>query len=213
VPKAGPVADPADGSTASEEVRMTTPSDSEICRLYRRASAEFTDRAHHIGDRWGALTPCPGWDVRELVHHLVEEERWAPPLFAGETVDQVGGRFDGDLLGDDLVAALDGAEAAAVAAVTAQGALERTVHLSFGDHPGREYAMQLAADHLVHAWDLARAIGADEDLDPAAVDVVRSWFVTMEPRYRELGVIGPQAVAPAGSGAQGELLAMFGRAR
>ena len=38
----------------------------------------------------------------------------------------------------------------------------RIVHLSFGDFPGGEYTRQLFADHLIHAWELARAIGADE---------------------------------------------------
>jgi hypothetical protein len=58
--------------------------------------------------------------------------------------------------------------------------MERTVHLSFGDVPGAEYALQLAADHLVHAWDLARAIGADQSLDTDAVTAVREWFDAME---------------------------------
>jgi uncharacterized protein (TIGR03086 family) len=124
--------------------------------------------------------PLPGWTVRQLVNHLVNEERWTPPLLAGATIEEVGSRFDGDLLGDDPVAAFDGAAAAALAVVRAEGALEGTVHLSFGDHPAREYAMQLAADHLVHAWDLARAIGADQSLDTDAVTAVREWFDAME---------------------------------
>jgi uncharacterized protein (TIGR03086 family) len=125
-------------------------------------------------------TPLPGWTVSQLVNHLVKEERWTPPLLAGATIEEVGSRFDGDLLGDDPVAAFDGAAAAALAVVRAEGALGGTVHLSFGDHPAREYAMQLAADHLVHAWDLARAIGADQTLDTDAVTAVREWFDAME---------------------------------
>ena len=56
--------------------------------------------------------------------------------------------------------------------------MERTVHLSFGDHPGSEYAMQLAADHLVHAWDLARSLGVDDRLDAARCAAVNDWFGT-----------------------------------
>ena len=88
------------------------------------------------------------------------------PLLGGSTIEEVGSRFDGDLLGDDPVRTVD--EAGALAAVRAEGAVEGSAHLSFGDHPGREYTMQLAADHLVHTWDLARAIGAAETLDPVA---------------------------------------------
>ncbi len=179
--------------------------------LYRRASAEFTARVHRIGDRWAAPTPCAGWDVRELVQHVVEEERWAPPLLAGATIADVGDRFAGDLLGDDPVGAADGAAPIAVAAVESDDALTRTVHLSFGDVPGQEYAMQLAADHLVHAWDLGQALGDDRALDPDAVAAVREWFVSVEPLYRRAGAIGPRVAVPDGAGPQDELLAMFGR--
>lgn len=183
----------------------------DVREIYARSSTEFARRVHAVDGRWDAPTPLPGWDVRELVHHLVVEERWAPPLFAGSTVEEVGSRLDGDLLGDEPLRAFDDAAAAALAAVRADGALERTVHLSFGDHPGTEYAMQLAADHLVHAVDLARALGADEALDAEAVDAVRAWFGPMEPAYREMGVIGPRVDVPAGAGPQAELLGMMGR--
>jgi uncharacterized protein (TIGR03086 family) len=183
----------------------------DVREIYTRCSAEFVARVHAAEGRWDEPTPLPGWDVRRLVHHLVEEEVWAPPLFAGQTMEEVGSRFDGDLLGDDPVRALDEAAAGAVAAVQADGALERTVHLSFGDHPGSEYAMQLAADHLVHAVDLARALGADETVDAEATAAVRDWFGPLEPTYREMGVIGPRVEVPAGADARAELLAMMGR--
>src|SRR5919202_5323604 len=103
--------------------------------LYRRASAEFGARVHRVGDRWAAPTPCAGWDVRELVRHVVDEERWAPPLLGGATIAEVGDRLAGDPLGDDPVAAVDGAAQPAVAAVESGDALTRTAHLSFGDVP------------------------------------------------------------------------------
>lgn len=179
--------------------------------IYARCSAGFTECVHAVGDRWSNPTPLPGWDVRELVNHLANEERWTPPLFTGSTIDDVGDRFDGDLLGDDPVATIDEAAAAALAAVRAEGAVEGVVHLSFGDHPGAEYAMQLAADHLVHTWDLARALGTDDALDPDAVTAVLGWFNGTESLYREMGVIGPRVDVPAGAGPQAELLGRFGR--
>jgi uncharacterized protein (TIGR03086 family) len=179
--------------------------------LYRRASAEFTARVHRVGDRWAVPTPCADWDVRALVRHLVEEERWVPPLLEGATIAEVGDRFAGDLLGADPVAAVDDAATAAVAAVEADDALTRTVHLSFGDVPGQEYVMQLAADHLVHAWDLGQAIGEDPALDPDAVGTVREWFASVEPLYRQAGLVGQRVAVPAAAGPQDELLAMFGR--
>jgi uncharacterized protein (TIGR03086 family) len=183
----------------------------DVRQIYARCSAEFGAQVHAVDDRWDAPTPLPGWTVRDLVRHLVEEELWAPQLFAGSTIEEVGSRFEGDLLGDDPVSALDTAAARALSAVLTEGAMDRVVHLSFGDHPGREYAMQLAADHLVHAVDLARALGTDETMDPQAVAAVRAWFDSMESTYREIGVIGARVEVAAGAGAQAELLAMMGR--
>ena len=89
--------------------------------------------------------------------------------------------------------------------------MERTVHLSFGDFPGREYAMQLFADLLVHGWDLARATGQDETLDPELVAACAGWFAELAPAYRDSR---RGRAAPAGAGdadAQTLLLAEFGR--
>jgi uncharacterized protein (TIGR03086 family) len=183
----------------------------DVAELYRRASDDFAHHVALVGDRWEAATPCPGWDVRALVHHVVEEERWSPPLFAGDTIADVGDRLAGDLLGPDPVRAHAEAAAEAVVAVSAEGAMERTVHLSFGDVPGREYAMQLAADHLIHAWDLARALSATPRLDAGVVDAVRTWFRNNEDAYRGAGLIGPRGHLPEGAGPQEELLTMFGR--
>lgn len=188
--------------------------DSDVQGIYDRCAAEFAARVHAVDGRWDDPTELPGWDVRDLVHHLVYEERWTPPMLAGATMAEVGDRFEGDLLGGDAgdpVAAFDEAAAEALAAVRADGVLQRTVHLSFGDHPGLEYVMQLSADHLVHAVDLARALGVDESLDPQVTEAVLSWFGPMEDMYREYGVIGPRVGWPPGAGAQARLLGMMGR--
>jgi uncharacterized protein (TIGR03086 family) len=146
-----------------------------------------------------------------LVHHVVEEQRWAPPLFAGATIAEVGDRFAGDLLGADPVATLDEASRAALAAAQAPGALERVVHLSFGDVGAAEYAMQLAADHLIHAWDLGVAIGEQPTLDAEAVATVRAWFESVEHLYRDAGLVGPRVPLPDLATPQQHLIAMFGR--
>jgi uncharacterized protein (TIGR03086 family) len=184
----------------------------EVPELFRRAADGFGARVHATrDDQWGQPTPCSEWDVRALVNHLVYEMRWAPPLFAGMTIAEVGDRFDGDLLGGDPNGAWDDSAKEAVAAVSGEGAMERIVHLSFGEVPGREYALQLFADLLVHGWDLARAIGADQRLDPELVDACARWFGPMEEGYRQSGAIGPRPPAPAGADPQTALLAMFGR--
>jgi len=183
----------------------------DTVELYRRATEEFAARVRLVGTRWTAATPCSDWDVRALVRHVVEEELWVPPLFAGRTIADVGDSLSGDLLGDDPVRAFEQASAAAVDAVREPGAMERTVHLSFGDFPGAGYAMQLGADHLVHSWDLARAVGVDATLDAESVAAVCTWFADWEDAYRSSGAIGPRVSLPEGASAQDDLLARFGR--
>jgi uncharacterized protein (TIGR03086 family) len=180
--------------------------------LHRRAVGEFDARVRAVGDdQWELPTPCSDWNVRQLVNHLVYENRWTVPLMEGSTIAAVGDRYEGDLLGDDPKGAWAESCAEAVAAVQADGALERMVDLSSGPTPAGEYVSQLLADHLIHAWDLARAVGADERLDPELVEACAAWFTEMEPHYRAAGAVGERPETPPGADAQTTLLAAFGR--
>ena len=180
--------------------------------LHRRAVEEFGARVKAVGDdQWELTTPCSDWNVRQLVNHLVYENRWTVPLMNGRSIADVGVRYEGDLLGDRPKQAWDESSAEAVQAVGADGAIDRIVDLSSGPTPAREYVSQLFADHLIHAWDLARAIGADDRLDPGLVDACAAWFASMEDLYRSIGAVGPRAETPPGADAQTVLLAAFGR--
>jgi uncharacterized protein (TIGR03086 family) len=180
--------------------------------LHRRAVEEFGARVKAVGDdQWELPTPCSDWNVRQLVNHLVYENRWTVPLMGGSALVEVGDRYEGDLLGDRPKAAWEESSEEAVRAVQADGALDRIVDLSSGPTPAREYVSQLFADHLIHAWDLARAVGADERLDPELVEACGSWFASMEDLYRSIGAIGERPDTPAGADAQTVLLAAFGR--
>ncbi len=184
----------------------------DIREAYRRALDDFGALVHRIGpEQWQNRTPCVDWDVRALVNHVVGENLWAPELLSGRTTADVGDAFDGDLLGDDPLKAFDTSAAAAVQAAGDEGALTCVTHLSFGDVPGREYITELFADALIHTWDLARAIGADERLDPELVEACATWFAGAETGYRQAGVIGEQQPIPSDTDAQTRLLASWGR--
>lgn len=187
----------------------------EVSALHARTVAEFLDRVRAVGaDQWEQPTPCSEWDVRQLVNHVVGEDRWTVPLLEGATIADVGDAFDGDLLGDDPLAATTAAAEAAVAAVrTAVPTGVPTgmkVHLSYGDEDVEEYVRQLAADHLIHGWDVAAAVGGERRLDPELVAEVAGWFAERESLYRDAGVIDA-AVEGVGDDPQDRLLAAFGR--
>ncbi|MER7893407.1 TIGR03086 family metal-binding protein [Micromonospora sp. NPDC094482] len=184
----------------------------DLLETYRRSLAEFTDRVDQVGPgQWSEPTPCPDWDVRTLVNHVVGEDRWSVPLLAGRTIAEVGDRFDGDQLGDDPIAAARDAAAQAEIAATHPGAVERTVHLSAGETPAAEYLHQLLAEHLIHGWDLAVAIGAEPRLDPDAVRECARWFTGRIGDYRRDQLVRSEVELPPGADEQDRLLAAFGR--
>lgn len=183
----------------------------ELVELFERAVRRFGERVPLIGDRWAVPTPDDGWDVRALVNHVIVEDLWAPPLLAGSTIAEVGDRFDGDQLGDNPQAAWEAAAEQSIAAVRDEDALARTVHLSFGDISGQEYVSQLFCDHLIHGWDLARAIGADEALDPDMVAYAYDFLLPQVDGWRSAGVFGPPVGVPTGASRQDQLLALTGR--
>ena len=178
------------------------------------ALGEFGRRVAQVTpDRGSAPTPCSEWDVRALVNHIVNEMLWAPPLLAGQTIAEVGDRFDGDVLGADPVTAWREAADEASRAVRAPGALDRTVHLSFGETEAAEYVWQLTTDLTVHAWDLARGAGLDDELPEPLCEAV---LATLEPQAEMLaqsGVFGTPVDVAAGADAETRVLGMVGRAR
>lgn len=188
-----------------------------VTDLHRRSVEGFVAQLDALealdADRWRAPTPCDEWDVRALVNHVANEDLWTVPLMEGATMDEVGNRFDGDLLGDDPVAIARSACDAATIAAASGVVAGQTVHLSFGDTPADEYAYQLAADHLIHGWDLAAATGGERAIDPELVEACAAWFVEREDLYRGAGVIAARPdVGDAEPGdPQARLLLAFGR--
>lgn len=184
----------------------------DVLTLFRRAADDFGRRVHKIGaDQWTAPTPCTKWDVRALVNHLAVEHLWVPSLLAGQTVAEVGDRFDGDQLGEEPVAAWDAAVAASTAAFAADGALERIVHLSYGDRPAGEYCREMVFDLAVHGWDLARAIGSDEQMDPETVAIAYHHLAPIVHQWQDVGIFAPPVDVPADADEQTRLLALTGR--
>jgi len=161
--------------------------------------------------QFGQPTPCEEMDVRALLNHLVSGNWWVAPLVDGRTIEEVGDRFDGDLLGDDHVAAYQASAASAAEAFEREGAMQRPVAVSYGPVPGEVYAGHRLIDVLIHGWDLAVATGQDTTLDPALVaacwDVVRPQLALLQGS----GAFGRPVDAPAGADDQTLLLAALGR--
>ncbi len=183
----------------------------DVEAAYRRSVSGWMAAVEGVDGDWTASTPCADWDVRQLVNHVVGEDRWTKPLVDGRTIAEVGNSLDGDLLGERPVAAAREAAEEAVTAVTARLPEAGLVHLSYGEETIAQYILQLTADHLIHGWDLAVATGQDRDLDSEVVAVVSGWFADWEQRYRSSGIVAVRPESAQSGSAAAELLIAFGR--
>ncbi|MGH4017913.1 MAG: TIGR03086 family metal-binding protein [Pseudonocardiaceae bacterium] len=180
---------------------------SEIADRYRSLAAGFTKRVESVPEhRWESASPCEGWTARELMAHMVETSARffrliARELPAGPTVDEdTAGAWS--TARDAVQAALDDP---AVATLEYEGFSGRTTF---------EQGINnfICFDVLVHTWDLARATGLDERLDPAEVHHVFEVAQPMDEMLRTPGVCGPKLDPPPGADEQARLLAFLGRA-
>jgi len=183
----------------------------DVGAAYRESLRGWVAAVEGVGAAWSVRTPCAEWDVRQLVNHVVGEDRWTRPLVEGMTIADVGASLDGDLLGDDPFAAARAAADEAVAAVDARLPAGGMVHLSYGEEGIGEYVWQLTADHLIHGWDLSAATGQDRGLDAGLVHAVGAWFAEREQQYRSGGAIDARPLTATGGSATADLLIAFGR--
>ena len=167
-------------------------------------------------DDLDAPTPCASWDVRALVNHFVGTARWWAAIVAGAEAPAAEDAAAGeDYAAGDFVAAYEESIRLAVTAFGAEGALDKTVRLPFGEFPGGVLRDLAATEQFTHGWDLARAIGYSADLDPE----LASWLLSLaRPAISDAfrgpdgqAMFGPVTEAPAGAGPADQLAAFLGR--
>jgi uncharacterized protein (TIGR03086 family) len=185
-----------------EEVPM-----SDLAERFRKVASGFTERVEAVPDgAWRNPAPCEGWVARDVVRHLVE---WVPAFLRGYAEVEIarGPSVDDDpcaawaTLRDGLQATLDDAD---------------TASREFDSPAGRmavEQALDMLVtnDVLVHTWDLARATGLDETLDPDEVHRVMAAAEPYDEALRSSGHYGPRVRVPDDADEQTRLIAFMGR--
>lgn len=191
-------------------------SDSPTAPLQHLTTAgnEYRTRLAGVGpDAWTLDTPCEGWSIRDLTAHVVTGNLRVTYLLEGSSVEQAAALVDRDLLEDDPLGAFDRSFRAQIQGFSAVGALERICPHPIGDMPGRALLRFRTIDLTLHAWDLARATGSSEVLDPALV--AHAWR-EIEPTVSRMGAMGifgdgPSGTLPEGAPLQLRLLDASGR--
>lgn len=119
--------------------------------------------------QWTLPTPCPEWNVRQLVEHVVSGQRLFAQVMRGvplEVAAREREEWAGLLDTDDAAAIYRDSSAELVAAFGVPGALERMVTVPAGAMPGVAALHLRATEALVHGWDLAQACGLAFDPPP-----------------------------------------------
>ncbi len=175
--------------------------------LQKKAHSEFAARLAAVTD-WDAPTPDAEWNVRDLVRHVVIEQQWVPYLLRGGSIGTA--QFSIKPLGDDLAKEW---HLYSLAATTAWSDAEPDlmVTLSYDTVPVAEYLREQVSDVAIHTWDLARAVGAPEELDEALVEAVWSVFEPQKETLAASGLYAPPVPLPDDAPLQFRLLAVTGR--
>jgi len=170
--------------------------------VWRQVADKWTAVYSSVGDdHWDRRTPCEEWNVRELVDHTLEWQATGGALLGAPTA-----------AGDDWETIRE----AYAMHLSDQSNLEGTV-AEFAGIPKHELAAFLIGDLLIHSWDLARSIGADETLPPAAVEATMTGLQHVPPELlrgrNPLGqpMMGPAVQVSEAASLQERMLAFTGR--
>jgi uncharacterized protein (TIGR03086 family) len=184
----------------NDEVTKPDPVD-----LYRRATARAIGVARRVEpDQLGDQTPCSAWNVQDLLDHLTGgteyllaalDQREPAPRQGVTATDYEAG----------VAAVLDG--------LAEPGALDRMCMSPLGfQWPVGQAVAGTFMDVLIHTFDLARATGQDERLDPELVEECVAMFLPdMPERGRQAGIVGPAVQIGPDAAPQEVLLAAMGR--
>jgi len=175
---------------------------------FRAMSARFAEVVDGVPPgAWSNPAPCEGWVARDIVAHMVG---WMPGLLqAGAGVDLP----PMPSVADDPAAAWAALTNGIQALLDDPASAAREFHHpQAGDHSlEAAISMFIIGDLFIHIWDLARATGQDETLDPVEVHHMR---LGMEPIAEHLAASGhyaPVVVVPDDADEQTRLLALVGR--
>jgi uncharacterized protein (TIGR03086 family) len=166
----------------------------------------FTDRVRDTRS-WDAPSPVVGWAARDVVRHLTE---WLPGFLASGAGLELP---RGPSVDENPVAAWQ------VHREGVQAVLDdpQTAHRELANPHTGSLPVQTAIDRFytpdvfMHTWDLCRATGQDDRLDPAFCAQLLGQMEQMEQVLRSSGQFGARIEVPSGADTQTRLLGFIGR--
>ena len=173
---------------------------------YRQVARGFDAAVDSVtDDQWANESPCEQWSARDVVGHVIAGHRRVIANVKGGESEPLGADEDPKeawekaFLGVDQIAGDSEALAIEIDGPTGK--------MSVGEIIGRFVSMDL----LVHTWDLARTVGADERLEEDSVRRAYDALKPMDAMIRQPNVFGPKLEPPPGADLQTEFLYFLGR--
>jgi uncharacterized protein (TIGR03086 family) len=157
------------------------------------------------------MTRRSGTTLRQTINYHAYDDAWVPEVLAGKTIEEVGDKYDGDLLGDHPKLNFAAIVETAVLTVRAVDDLDRIVHLSYGDYPAREYLKHITSFRGLRVYDIAGFIGADTTMPDDLVQGLWDEIAPDAEQWRQMGVFGPAVAVPETAPLQDRLLGLTGR--
>ena len=183
---------------------MTAPAED-----YREIAAHFTELVRGVPDdaAWARPAPVEGWVARDVVRHLVE---WFPGFLSSGAGIELPTGPDVD---EDPVRAWQVMSDAVQDLLDDPATQEKEYSSQFmGQVPlPQAIAQFFTADVFMHSWDLARATGQDETLDPDRCAAMLEGMQPMDEVLRSSGQFGPKVDIGDDADPQSRLLAFIGR--
>ncbi|MEV8376662.1 TIGR03086 family metal-binding protein [Kribbella sp. NPDC056861] len=185
----------------------------EIADRYRRRAEAFEQKVAAVRpEQWANQSPCDKWTARDVLDHIVAMHGYML-MPVGQTVPAE----------EDPLKAFQAARAAVEAVLADPALVAQEADTPAGRTTVEGQIDSVISDDLVlHGWDLARATGQDETMDP--VDVERLWagnsaippeviemYRTPDAFGLGIEVFGPEVVVPEDASLQDKLLGFIGR--
>jgi uncharacterized protein (TIGR03086 family) len=166
--------------------------DDGIAELHLAVCRRFGEAVASADGKWGRRSPCDAWDARALVEHVIgfHDVLLLRPLgLKPNRPEEPRARWQ--LTYEALTKALESGAATQLDAYRLMPNLTRDV--------------------LVHTWDLARAIGADDRLDPQWCELCYAGLPADSSELAASGMFDAPVTVGGGSEVQAKLLALLGR--
>ena len=171
---------------------------------HRRFAGAMTQRVDGVTD-WSVPTPVSAWTARDVVDHLIT---WSGEFLAAGGVTLTGGPS----AADDPVAAWRHHVDQVQGLLDATDAERVFVHPYAGEHPlATAIDRFYTADVFMHTWDLARATGQDDSLDPDFCADLLAGMRPIDDLLRSSGQYGPAVPVPPDATVQEQVLGFIGR--